>query len=249
VARGRFALTVVLLLVLALAGLLVARGHGGSAPREIGLFASLPIVWRESADLSGLLRSDAPPHWARQALETRGRLRPLDTLAGKDGTLPLAPDALLVLAQPRPLAPRENVALDAWVRAGGRLLLFADPMLTAPSAFALGDKRRPQDIALLSPILSRWGLVLQFDEDQPAGEHEVALYGAAMPVDLPGRFAIDGTSRCALAAEGLAAQCRIGRGAVLALADAALLDESPADGSDTRREMLGKLLERLDGSD
>ena len=50
------------------------------------------------------------------------------------------------------------------MRGGGRVLLFADPMLTRHSAFALGDRRRPQDVVLLSPILARWRLELQFDE-------------------------------------------------------------------------------------
>ena len=66
-----------------------------------------------------------------------------------------------MMIQPRPLSPQENVALDNWVAAGGRLLLFADPALTEDSAFAIGDRRRPQDVVLLSPILARWGLELE----------------------------------------------------------------------------------------
>jgi hypothetical protein len=77
------------------------------------LFTSLPILWNETPDLAAMLRADAPPHWARRALEARYTLVARDTL--------LAPplDArFLLLAQPRPLAPQENVALDDWVRAG-----------------------------------------------------------------------------------------------------------------------------------
>jgi hypothetical protein len=205
------------------------------------LFTSLPILWNETPDLAAMLRADAPPHWARRVLEAHYTLVARDTL--------LAPplDArFLLLAQPRPLAPQENVALDDWVRAGGRLLLFADPMLTADSTYTLGDRRRPQDIVLLSPILARWGLELRFDEDQPAGEHDAAREnaGAALPVNLPGQFAPrpgGHDARCAIVREGLVARCRIGRGRALIVADAALFEPSDADGK--RAAALDSLLE------
>jgi hypothetical protein len=108
-------------------------------------------------------------------------------------------------------------------------------MLTADSTYALGDRRRPQDIVLLSPILARWGLELRFDEDQPAGEHDAAREsaGAALPVNLPGQFASrpgGHDARCAIVREGLVARCRIGRGRALIVADAALFEPSDADG-------------------
>jgi hypothetical protein len=79
-------------------------------------------------------------------------------------------------------------------------------------------------VILLSPILTHWGLQLEFDESQPAGPNVVD--GAArIPVDLPGRFAVaGGDATCAIEAAGVVARCRIGRGRVLAVADAALLD-------------------------
>ena len=73
----------------------------------------------------------------------------------------------LLLAQPRALSGPENVALDAWVRGGGHLLLFADPMMTGESRFGIGDRQRPQDVILLSPILNRWCRDPQFDQNQP----------------------------------------------------------------------------------
>jgi hypothetical protein len=119
----------------------------------------------------------------------------------------------------------ENVALDGWVRAGGKALVFADPMLTQDSVFALGDKRRPQDVVLISPILGRWGLELRFDETQSAGLRKNA--GEGVLVSLPGQFAsrpggVD--ARCAIGPEGLIARCRIGKGRVLLVADAAVLE-------------------------
>ena len=168
---------------------MAAAGCAGSASRSgpdaIGLFTTLPILWAESDDLRGLLRSDTPPHWALAALRARGEVKPVDSLMPRKDA-PLVPGVgLLVMAQPRALAPQENVALDDWVRRGGRLLLFADPLLTEESAFAFGDRRRPQDVVLLSPILARWGLRLEFDEGQPPGERLADLDGVTLPVNLP----------------------------------------------------------------
>lgn len=225
-------------------GLAVDGGQQPVPKPKIGLFTTLPILWRETGDLGELLSGDAPPHWAQAALAAHGAVQPLDTLAGQSGTLPLPGDALLVMAQPRGLSPSENVALDDWVRAGGRVLLFADPLLTAESAFAIGDRRRPQDVVLLSPILARWGLELQFDEDQLPGAREVRLLGGAIPVNLPGRFAARGPA-CRLLADGLAARCRIGAGHVLAVADAALLEVGMAGDKTVRSGMLDRLLRQF----
>lgn len=242
--------------------LLAACGQGGaSAPpvREqgketIGLYSSLPIAWNESEDVKGLLADTGPAHWAMDALREKGRVVPLDTLADAKGALPLPRDAVLVLAQPRPLSPQENVALDAWVQAGGRVLLFVDPMLTAHSMFAIGDPRRPQDIAMLSPILARWGLLLEFDDAQPAGEH---LQGA-VPVNLPGRFSALGKSgvapgkagdvvaRCRIEEAGLIADCTSGKGRIVALADAAVLENPENSGGIApRKVVLADLVRRL----
>lgn len=217
-----------------------AKGRSDDAG-NLALFTSLPILWQESDDIRGLLRSDAPPHWALAVLRQRGELRPLDSLALPDGKPAMAGVGLLVMAQPRPLSPQENVALDTWVRSGGRVLLFADPMLTAESAFALGDRRRPQDIVLLSPILNRWGLELTFDEDQPEGEQAVDWNGARLPVNLPGRFVLKGKG-CTLIADGIGARCKIGKGSVLAIADAAILEERAADAAGGRAALLEQLL-------
>ena len=218
-----------------------------AAAKPLGLFTSLPIYWAESGDLRGLLRSDAPPHWALAALRRFGDLRLLDSLDGPG----LAGLGTLVMAQPRALAAQENVALDGWVRGGGRLVLFADPLLTEESAYPLGDKRRPQDMVMLSPILDHWQLRLEFDEDQPAGERTVNAGGITLPVNLAGRFVVaTGSRHCALEADGILAACRLGKGQVLLLADAALLEQhSDGQAPETRRqspaEALGRLLDRL----
>lgn len=201
---------------------------------QLGLFTSLPILWAEADDVGALLASPEPPHWARADLERRYRILPLDTLPGPRDL------RFLLIAQPRPFSPDENVALDDWVRHGGRLLLFADPALTWDSRYSIGDRRRPQDVVLLSPILARWGLELLFDDGQPGGERESA--GNDVPVNLPGQLArrsggVD--AACDLGPEGLIARCRIGKGRAMIVADAALLES--ADSPDSRAAALGRL--------
>ncbi len=232
---------------LALSGCSEGEQHGTTPLQPIGLYTSLPILWRETGNLSGLLGSERRQHWALDVLGKYGSLRPLDDLSGNGGGLPLPPGALLVLAQPRPLSPDENVALDNWVRSGGRVLLFADPMLTAESRFTLGDSRRPQDIVLLSPILARWGLELHFDDAQPAGEFEAIVSGQVMPVNLPGRYSIAPDSEaCAMLGSGLAVRCRIAEGEILALADAALLEDASGDSLSVRQVAFEALLISLE---
>lgn len=171
---------------------------------------------------------------------------PLDRFNQHDSKL--AGLKLIIMAQPRPLAAEENVALDRWVRGGGQLLLFADPILTRHSAFALGDKRRPQDIVMLGPLLRHWGLALNFDPGQRAGEHVVPALGLAIPVNLPGHFTQTGRhGPCQLKAGGFAAECRIGKGRALILADAALFEPQEGD-SASRSAVLQALIDRVQRS-
>lgn len=211
----------------------------GQAPaKDIHLFTSLPILWGESHDLAGMI--DAPPHWVAEALRAEGAVAALDSLQGLDK----GDASLLILAQPRPLSPAENVALDAWVAGGGHVLLFADPLLTEESGFALGDRRRPEGTVLLSPILRRWGLELLFDEGQPAGLRTVEAFGAEVPVELAGQFRVTGRNpACRIEGGGVAVLCRTGKGSVLALADAALLDGRP-EGAAARRAALLALVRK-----
>ncbi|WP_082355865.1 hypothetical protein [Novosphingobium sp. AAP83] len=200
-------------------------GQNQAAQQPLGLFTSLPILWGEHADLRDVLAEPSNSHSAKSVLEHHGKVVALDTLAD------LSRFDRLIMAQPRPLMPEENVALDGWVRAGGRALVFADPMLTQDSAFALGDKRRPQDVVLISPILGRWGLELRFDDAQTLGVRENA--GEGVPVNLPGQFAIRTggvDARCKIGPERLIARCRIGKGRVLLVADAALLEADDDQG-------------------
>ena len=232
-----------------LAALLLALGaigwfgqeRGSADTTPLGLFTSLPILWSDSADLGAEIAADAPRHWAKAVLAQHGRVIALDTLANAGPPGPLAGLTRLVMAQPRALSPLENVALDDWVRGGGQLLLLADPALTEDSPLGLGDPRRPLTGVMLSPILARWGLDLRFDDAQPLEEATRDVMGLGVPVNLPGRFETRGQANCKLWGDGLAVTCAIGRGRVIAVADAALLDRH--DPAGTRPRLLSALLD------
>ena len=231
--RPRAAVAIVLAAALALLAGVALAMRGADEPPQVGLFTSLPILWNETPDIAAMLRPQHTPHWARAVLGRHGEIVALDTLESMDGF------DRLVLAQPRPLGPAENLALDRWVRAGGKLLLLADPALTEPSAYALGDRRRPQDIVMLSPILTRWGLALEFDDEQPPIERRPEIMGVAVPVVLPGNLRPVGPN-CRLWGDGVAASCGIGKGRVIVLADASVLER--ADPDDARANAFDWLL-------
>lgn len=218
------------LIAAALATPLAAQEQETEVPPVIGVMTTIPIFWGEPVEHSdAFLVSELRPHWAKPLLEEHYNLLPVDYLA---------PDSLflfdgILLAQPRGLSGEENVAIDAYVRGGGRVLLLADPMMTGESLYHIGDRRRPQDVALLSPILARWGLELRFDEAQAQGLIQVDFGGAAIPVNLAGEFAALGDN-CILSNDARVARCAVGEGEVLALADAAILDlYGPWDGAES----------------
>jgi hypothetical protein len=195
------------------------------AENDLAIMGTIPIYWGERGDMADLLAGEGPGHWARPVIEQSWRLRPLDYLSAEA----LSGYRRLLLAQPRGLSAEENVALDAWVRGGGQVLLFADPLMTGHSRYAIGDRRRPQDVALLSPILAHWGLELHFDEAQPEGVRITGRTGdgvpPAIPVNFAGSISLHGAERgCALVADGLMADCTLGAGRATIIADSALFD-------------------------
>lgn len=202
--------------------------------QPIGLFTALPLLWQDGGGLGAELNPGSKPHWAKQVLDEHGGAVPLDTLDSASGPRSLAGLHRLVIAQPRVLSPSENVALDDWVRGGGHLLLIIDPAYTEESAYPIGDPRRPPAQAMLSPILTRWGLELQFDADQPLEAKVQDVMGMKVPTVLAGHFATRGQDNCRLWGNGLAVTCAIGRGRIFALADAALLERDDPGGSGER---------------
>lgn len=205
----------------------IAPVSSASAPAKaaqkptLAVFGTIPIYWGEGNGMEDVLAGTATAHWARALLEQGHALHPLATLLPEE----LASHDALLMAQPRVLSPAENVALDRWVREGGRLLLFADPLFSAESLYPLGDLRRPQGVVLLSPLLRHWGLDLRFADDQPQARGVREIAGLLVPHQLSGTLAVQPDSAgCEIQGSGILADCQIGGGYVVILADAELLD-------------------------
>lgn len=210
----------------ALAALLLLAGCRDNAPARAGeargelyLLTSLPILWGEEF---GLDQAGSP---VLSALEKDYKVKAVDLPSQ-------VPDgALLLAAQPRALPAEELVALDHWVRAGGRLLLLADPMLEWPSKRPLGDPRRAPVAFPDTGLLAHWGLRLDAPEER--GMRALQLGDADIQTISPGTL----SGACDISRNGLAADCRIGKGRAKVIADADWLDLDPGatDGTNNRR--------------
>src|SRR4051794_30874165 len=130
-ARWR-ALLFVALAVLAASGLAVALSR--HEPRRLTkrlvadrptllLLTSLPLMFGENLSLQN---AGSP---ALTALRSRYRVAPTSVTDPAE----LAKGRLLLMAHPLAQPAEDLVALDTWVRRGGRLMLLADPLLEWPS--------------------------------------------------------------------------------------------------------------------
>lgn len=191
------------------------------------LLTSLPLVFGE--DFS--LQHNGSP--ALSALETRYRVVPISVADPPE----LAKGRLLLMAHPLAQPAEDLVALDAWVRAGGHVLLLADPMLEWPSKRPLGDLLRPPPMFMDTGLLAHWGLRLDApDERGPAMKK---LGGFDVLTVSPGTLA----GSCRIDDDRLVAHCRIGKGRATVVADADFLDTQEL-GKKARHNLDG-LLEEL----
>ena len=187
-----------------------ARTSAGAAAKpELALLTSLPIAFGEGFGL------DAPAHPVMARLEGDYTVRPVD------GPAELKEGGLLLAIQPRALPAERLVALDAWVRRGGRALLLADPMLEWESKRPLGDVLRPPPAFPDTGLLARWGLTL-YAPDQ-AGPRMGTIAGHAVMTASPGVLAPT-SAECRIGEQGLIARCKVGKGAALVVADADFLN-------------------------
>ena len=172
------------------------------------LLTSLPIVFSEEFSLN---QKGSP---LLDELGKHYRVVPIDTADKKT----LAGTRLLMMAQPRAQAPEDLVALDEWVRGGGRLLLFADPMLEWPSERPVGDPLRPPPIFMDTGLLAHWGLRLDAPEERGAVRKE--LGGFDVITASPGRL----FGKCEISEDRMVARCTLGKGRATIVADADILD-------------------------
>lgn len=227
-------LLLLLALVLLLMSSLLAYAFTRPAPDgpkpSLGLMTTLPLQWSEGG-VEADLADDAQPHPAFARLGQSYDVQPLDDVRG------LAEQRMLLLAQPRAFSPAELVQLDSWVRKGGRLLILADPALQWGSLYPLGDKRRPLFTSMLSPLFTHWGLelVLPIADAEPMAIRKIGKL--SIRTQTPGEWLKinrDSSARCALAEGGLLADCKIGKGRALLVADADLLDTAYWEGRGMR---------------
>lgn len=215
-ARSRAFLLAGILVVAAaaLAFFAARREPAGVAPRPPGarppllLLTSLPLMFGEDFSLEG----DGSA--ALTALQTRYRLVPISTT----GPTELGKARLLLMAHPLAQTADNLVALDNWVRRGGRVLLLADPMLEWPSKRPLGDPLRPPPMFADTGLLVHWGLRL--DAPDVRGLKLEGLGGFRIMTASPGQL----FGGCSIAGDRLVAHCRIGEGRATIVADADLLD-------------------------
>lgn len=199
---------------------------------SLGLMTTLPLQWSEGG-IEADLAEDAKPHPAFERLAQNYEILPIDDFSVLSSTRP----EILFLAQPRALAPAEMVKLDKWIRQGGRTLILADPALQWGSLYPLGDKRRPLFTSLLSPLFSHWEIemVLPITDVQPITVREIGAW--TIRTQTPGEWLpkpSSGLKACTILAKGLVADCRLGKGRAVIIADADLLDTAYWSGQGVR---------------
>jgi ABC-type uncharacterized transport system len=198
--------------------LVACSGAPPQPKRELGVMSALPLFWREG-DVADALAPGEQRAPIIQALAADFRVTPLDILSAAT----LRPFKLLMLAQPRTLSPEELAAVDIWVRSGGRLVVFADPLLGWPSRYPFGDRRRAPPVTLLDPLFGHWGLAMTAAADEPGLAVVRALNGTRVATQSVGRWTVQGNA-CTIRDNGFRARCRIGKGVADLVADADLLD-------------------------
>lgn len=247
------------LLAMLLIGLMAATAgfwiwHGASskpdAASPLVLMSSIDLQWGE-AGLDEVARGEGGPDPLFERLSRDRTLVAVDNVA----QLQASRAKVAMLVQPRPFAPEDLVRLDQWVRAGGRLLFFADPALQWPSDLPIGDPARPLFTSMHSPLFKHWGVELTLpmedeattaEADVPVGKQEITTLSAGQWRSLD-----TGTGRCRIANILLIAECRPGKGQVILVADADLLHaslwQSALSGADSSANMdwLDHVLTRL----
>jgi hypothetical protein len=203
------------LVIAAAAGLLaLQRSPQAPPPRPAGerprllLLTSLPILFGEHFSI------EQPGSPAVKALRRRYRVVPISVTSPDE----LAKGQLLLLAHPQAQPAEDLVALDGWVRAGGRALLLADPMLEWPSQRPLGDALRSPPMFMDTGLLAHWGLRL--DAPNERGPAKRRLGGFAVTTVSPGAL----SGKCDISGDRLVAHCAIGKGEATVVADADLLN-------------------------
>jgi hypothetical protein len=185
-----------------------------AAPRPpIHVLTGLPLFWGEGG-ASDVLNGTTRKSRLITALEEDGAVSAIDKI--DDHTLAQA--KLLLMIQPPALIPEELVALDAWVRGGGAVVILADPQLDWESAHSPGDPRRAPVHSLLEPLYAHWGLTMI--PDPPRAPSATVRIGDTTATMISAGTWQAKDSACAVESGARVADCRLEKGRALIVADA-----------------------------
>lgn len=189
------------------------------------LMSSIDLQWGE-AEFGALAKGEAEPDPLFKRLSETHKIVAVDNVA----QLQASRAKVALLVQPRPFTPEDLVRLDQWVRAGGRLLFFADPALQWPSDLPIGDPARPLFTSMHSPLFAHWGieLVLPMEAEAESAEAVVQIGMQDVRVISAGQWQSNLTNDrvCRIGKTPLIAECRPGKGQAILVADADLLHAS-----------------------
>lgn len=182
------------------------------------MLTSLPLRWAGGGDIAAMIADGPKDDPALARLAAAGPVLLVDSLVDH---VPPQGGALL-LAHPRALAPRELVAIDAFVRGGGRAVVLADALSGWPTSYPLGDPRNPPVTSLLTPLLDYWGITLGAAEMGGKDAQPADVEGVRLRLFSAGRFDRLPAS-CRAFADRRVAHCRIGQGEAWLVGDADLI--------------------------
>lgn len=197
-------------------------GCSDSPKYKLAIMTSLPLVLGE-ASVEQVVKGENSPAPIYEILKDNYDVTPLDSADDR-----LRQFDLLLLAQTRAYTPEEYVTIDDWVQSGGQLLILSDAALQWHSEYSLGDKRRPLFTSLLSPLFSHWGLeqILLIEDPE---EQIITIDDYDISTVTPGEWMIKeaqenegdqgGEFRCSISQNRFEADCAIGKGRAILIAD------------------------------
>lgn len=184
----------------------------------VTMLTGLPLRWSGGDGIAAMIAEGAQDDPALARLTAAGPVSLVDSLV--DHVPP--PGGTLLLAHPRALAPRELVAIDAFVRGGGRAIVLADALTGWPAPYPLGNPRNPPITSLLTPLLDHWGVTLGAAPQADSAAQPVDVDGSRLRLFSAGRFE-HLPPQCTIYAGRRVARCPIGQGEAWLVGDADLL--------------------------
>ena len=184
----------------------------------VTMLTGLPLRWSGGEGIAAMIAEGAKDDPALVRLTAAGPLSLVDSLV--DHVPP--PGGTLLLAHPRALAPQELVAIDSFVRGGGRTVILADALTGWPAPYPFGNPRNPPITSLLTPLLDHWGVTLGAAPPEETAAVPVDVDGARLRLFSAGRFERL-PPQCTIYADRHVARCPIGQGEAWLVGDADLL--------------------------